>query len=65
MKDDETKRFMEGAGAGLPLVKIAAEIKVSKTTLINWTVRSLNVSTIASAVQPHGLLRRKKRFLRP
>jgi hypothetical protein len=37
MKDNETKtRFMELRAQGLPLKKIAAEIKVSKTTLINW-----------------------------
>jgi transcriptional regulator with XRE-family HTH domain len=37
MKDNETKvRFMELRAQGLPLAKIAAEIKVSKTTLINW-----------------------------
>jgi len=33
MKDNETKtRFMELRAQGLPLKKIAAEIKVSKTT---------------------------------
>lgn len=37
MKDNETKaRFMELRAQGLPLAKIAAEIKVSKTTLVNW-----------------------------
>ena len=37
MKDKQTKeRFMELRGQGLPLAKIAAEIGVSKTTLINW-----------------------------
>jgi transcriptional regulator with XRE-family HTH domain len=37
MKDTQTKeRFMELRGQGLPLAKIAAEIGVSKTTLINW-----------------------------
>jgi len=37
MKDIETKeRFIELRGQGLPLAKIAAEINVSKTTLINW-----------------------------
>jgi transcriptional regulator with XRE-family HTH domain len=37
MKDNETKaRFIELRGQGLPLAKIAAEINVSKTTLINW-----------------------------
>ena len=37
MKDTETKeRFIELRGQGLPLAKIAAEINVSKTTLINW-----------------------------
>ena len=37
MKDNEIKtRFMELRAQGLPLKKIAAEIKVSKTTLINW-----------------------------
>jgi hypothetical protein len=37
MKDTQTKeRFMELGAQGLPLVKIADEIKVSKTTLINW-----------------------------
>jgi transcriptional regulator with XRE-family HTH domain len=37
MKDTKTKeRFMELRGQGLPLAKIAAEIGVSKTTLINW-----------------------------
>jgi hypothetical protein len=36
MKDTQTKeRFMELRGQGLPLAKIAAEIGVSKTTLIN------------------------------
>jgi transcriptional regulator with XRE-family HTH domain len=38
MKDNDTKvRFMELRAQGLPLVKIADEIKVSKTTLINWS----------------------------
>jgi transcriptional regulator with XRE-family HTH domain len=37
MKDNETKeRFLELRAKGLPLAKIAAEIKVSKTTLVNW-----------------------------
>jgi transcriptional regulator with XRE-family HTH domain len=37
MKDIETKeRFIELRGKGLPLAKIAAEINVSKTTLISW-----------------------------
>jgi transcriptional regulator with XRE-family HTH domain len=37
MKDIETKeRFIMLRGQGLPLAKIAAEINVSKTTLINW-----------------------------
>ncbi|MFZ0925886.1 MAG: helix-turn-helix domain-containing protein [Halobacteriota archaeon] len=37
MKDNETKvRFMELRAQGLPLAKIADEIKVSKPTLINW-----------------------------
>ena len=37
MKNNETKaRFMELRAQGLPLAKIAAEIKVSKTTLVNW-----------------------------
>jgi len=37
MKDVKTKeRFIELRGQGLPLAKIAAEINVSKTTLINW-----------------------------
>jgi len=37
MKDNETKeRFLELLAKGLPLAKIAAEIKVSKTTLVNW-----------------------------
>jgi transcriptional regulator with XRE-family HTH domain len=37
MKDNETKaRFMELRAQGLPLARIAAEIKVSKTTLVNW-----------------------------
>ena len=37
MKDIETKeRFIELRGRGLPLAKIAAEINVSKPTLINW-----------------------------
>ena len=37
MKDNETKdRFIEMRGQGLPLAKIAAEINVSKPTLISW-----------------------------
>ncbi|MGZ4849158.1 MAG: helix-turn-helix domain-containing protein [Halobacteriota archaeon] len=37
MKDTETKeRFIAMRGQGLPLAKIAAELNVSKTTLINW-----------------------------
>jgi len=37
MKSNETKtRFVELRAQGLPLAKIAAEIKVNKTTLINW-----------------------------
>lgn len=37
MKDLKTKeRFIELRGQGLPLAQIAAEIKVSKPTLINW-----------------------------
>jgi DNA-binding XRE family transcriptional regulator len=37
MKDKQTKeRFMELRGRGVPLANIAAEIEVSKTTLINW-----------------------------
>jgi transcriptional regulator with XRE-family HTH domain len=37
MKELQTKeRFIELRGHGLPLAKIAAEINVSKTTLINW-----------------------------
>jgi transcriptional regulator with XRE-family HTH domain len=37
MKDNETKnRFIELRAHGLPLAKIADEIGVSKTTLVNW-----------------------------
>jgi transcriptional regulator with XRE-family HTH domain len=37
MKDNETKaRFIELRGQGLPLKRIADEIGVSKTTLVNW-----------------------------
>ena len=37
MKDLKTKeRFIELRGQGLPLATIAAEIDVSKPTLINW-----------------------------
>jgi len=37
MKDTQTKEhFMELRAHGLPLAKIADEIDVSKTTLINW-----------------------------
>ena len=37
MKNNETKtRFIELRAHGLPLREIAAKIKVSKTTLINW-----------------------------
>ena len=37
MKDSETKaRFIELRGQGLPLKRIADEIGVSKTTLVNW-----------------------------
>ena len=37
MKDNETKaRFVELRGQGLPLKRIADEIGVSKTTLVNW-----------------------------
>jgi transcriptional regulator with XRE-family HTH domain len=37
MKDKETKvRFIELRGQGLPLMRIADEIGVSKTTLVNW-----------------------------
>jgi len=37
MKNAETKdRFIQLRGQGLPLAKIASEINVSKTTLINW-----------------------------
>ena len=37
MKDIETKaRFIELRGRGLPLKRIADEIGVSKTTLVNW-----------------------------
>src|SRR5674536_2607 len=37
MKDIQTKeRFIELRGQGLPLARIAAEINVSKPTLINW-----------------------------
>ncbi|MGZ4885497.1 MAG: hypothetical protein ACXVI7_09170 [Halobacteriota archaeon] len=37
MKDNKTKeRFIELRGQGLPLARIAAEINVSKPTLINW-----------------------------
>ena len=37
MKDNKTKhRFKELPGQGLPLAKIAAEIKVSEATLVNW-----------------------------
>ena len=37
MKDLKTKeRFIELRGQGLPLARIAAEINVSKPTLINW-----------------------------
>jgi len=37
MKDNKTKdRFIELRAQGLPFVKIAAEIGVSKTTLVNW-----------------------------
>jgi len=37
MKDSETKaRFMELRAQGLPLAKIAAELKVSKNTLVSW-----------------------------
>lgn len=37
MKDNEIKaRFMELRGHGVPLAKIAVELEVSKTTLVNW-----------------------------
>ena len=37
MKDNETKaRFIELRGHRLPLKRIAGEIDVSKTTLVNW-----------------------------
>lgn len=37
MKDKETKtRFMELRARGIPLAKIAAELKVSKNTLVSW-----------------------------
>jgi len=37
MKDNKTKeRFIELRGQGLPLAKIAAELDVSKPTLISW-----------------------------
>ena len=37
MKDNETKaRFLELRGQGIPLKRIADEIGVSKTTLVNW-----------------------------
>jgi transcriptional regulator with XRE-family HTH domain len=37
MKDMKTKeRFIELRGQGLPLAEIAAEIGVSKPTLISW-----------------------------
>ena len=37
MKDLKTKeRFIELRGQGLPLARIAAEINVSRPTLINW-----------------------------
>ena len=37
MKDMETKtRFMQLRAQGLPLAKIAAELKVSKNTLATW-----------------------------
>jgi len=37
MKDNETKdRFIELRSQGLPFAKIAAELNVSKTALINW-----------------------------
>jgi len=37
MKDKQTKeRFIELRGQGLPLKRIADEIGVSKTTLVNW-----------------------------
>jgi transcriptional regulator with XRE-family HTH domain len=37
MKDNDTKaRFIELRGQGLPLKRIADQIGVSKTTLINW-----------------------------
>jgi transcriptional regulator with XRE-family HTH domain len=37
MKEYETKaRFIELRGHGLPLKRIADEIGVSKTTLVNW-----------------------------
>jgi transcriptional regulator with XRE-family HTH domain len=37
MKDNKTKdRFVELRAQGLPLAKIADEIGVSKTTLVNW-----------------------------
>ena len=37
MKDNETRdRFIELRSQGLPFAKIAAELNVSKTALINW-----------------------------
>jgi hypothetical protein len=37
MKDNQTKaRFMELRAQGLPLAKIAAELQVSKNTLVTW-----------------------------
>lgn len=67
MKDTKTKeRFIELRGQGLPLAKIAAEINVSKTTLINWErdfreeIDNLRAVELEALYDKYYLLVRKK-----
>ena len=67
MKDTQTKeRFMELRAQGLPLVKIAAEINVSKTTLINWDkgfkeeIDNLRAMELEAMYDKYDLSTRKK-----
>jgi hypothetical protein len=67
MKDTQTKeRFMELRAQGLPLVKIADEIKVSKTTLINWNnefreeIDNLRAVELEAMYDKYDLSTRKK-----
>jgi|GEM_PF-3094201 hypothetical protein len=56
MKDRQTKeRFIALRGHGLPLANIAAEIAVSKTTLINWDPGLKEEIDNLGALQPEAV----------